>query len=514
MLETIDGLDAAPTLHSPFSPLSPSCKLYPDGLIDSQWIEKHQEQVPSIYACFYNFSSDHGSGAIQDARLRADVNSIKVSLATSGYKTRLMLVLLGDGEGESGPLPDGVQDRLELIRKEANLDPKSIFYIPLQESPDELRRVVGNVLGVFYGNAIEYYRELGRHAKKKRSRGIVPPPTVPPTGTSHTLSLSDWNFRYDFKAAVFAEFRQEADAAMRSFEQAYEILLGSDVLDVIPNWSTRWNEARLLSDIISIRCMRIHFWMGQTSLAVRRWQSHRERIGEFVDRRGMGTNTYGWKAWEARWALVMVNLMERIRVPGLAPSTLTLFLEPDKAVLGERLNPWELLHHPGYWYRLAAQHLADRRRLAHMIPEDDRRRPESKMDPGVNKTHAYDTYMCPEPFEEFPIDGNGVNHSQLILDCLMDARREFMARRQLRMSTELLLDAAREMTVLELWEDLLTFLEPLWKEASYRAEEWLEISEDLSWLLRRASAQMGRAELVVAIDWELMNQSECRGISA
>lgn len=492
-------------LHSPFSPLSPVSALYPDGLIDAQWIRKHQELVPSIFACFYTL--------VNDNRLKADINELKGALARSGYKTRLAVVLFGDDAAGSGHLSEAVQDRLEGIRRGTALDPKSIFYIPAQESPAELRRMVDGMLGLLYGTAVEYYRDLGRHARKKRSRGVAPHPTLPPTsGTSRTLSLPDWNFRYDFKAAVLAEFRQEMDAAMRSFEQSYEILLGPDVLDMMPSWSPRWNEARLLSDLVSIRCLRIQLWMGHTSLAVRRWQAHRDRIGDFVDRRGRGTNNYGWQAWEARWATVMAQLIERVEVAGLAPATTTLFLQPEKAVLGERLWPWELLHHTGYWYRVAARHLAARRTLARMMPDEDRSAPDASLTAqGASKPYAYDTYMCPAPHQEYPLDGAGVNHSRLIIDCLITARTQFQARKQLRLASEVSMECAREMASLESWDEVLSVLRPLWDDGTFRSEGWVGAAEDLCWLMRRAAAATARAELVVAIDWELMNSSKRAG---
>ncbi|RTE69746.1 hypothetical protein BHE90_015873 [Fusarium euwallaceae] len=503
----IEPLVAPPTLHSPFSPLSPVSALYPDGLIDAQWIKKHQELVPSIYLCFYPLTSDPTSTTLQDNHIKSDINNLKSALARSGFKTRLAIVLLAESGGSPLSLSEGIQERLENIRRGTALDPKSVFYIPSQESQDDLKQVVDNILGVLYTSAVEYYRDLGRHARKKRSRGVAPQPTVPPTsGTSQTLSLPDWNFRYDFKSAVFAEFRQETDAALRSFEQAYEVLLGQDVLDIIPSWSPRWNEARLLADIIAIRCLRCHLWLGQTSLAVRRWQSHRDRISDFVDRRGRGTNNYGWQAWEARWAMVMANLIDKVGVPSLAPATMSLFAQPDKSVLGERIPPWESLHHTGYWYRMAARHLVARRRLALQIPEEDRNPPDfSPASLVASKAYTYDTYMCPEPYQEYPLSGEGVNHSQLVIDCLKAAGTQFHARKQERMAAEVSLECAREMANLEQWEDAIEVLKPFWENDAFRSEGWVDISEELSWLVRRVAVGAGQADLVVAADWELMN---------
>ena len=501
-------------LHSPYSPLSPISAVYPDGLVDASWVKKHQDLLPSIYACFYTLTNDPTTATLHDNRIKSDLNDTKAALARSGYKTKVAVVLLADSDSWLSTSPERISERLENIRRGTALDPKSIFFIPPQGSPAHLKEAMDDVLSVFFTTAVEYYRDLGRHAKKKRSRGIAPRPTVPPTsGTSQTLSLPDWNFRFDFKSGVFAEFRQENDAALRSFEQAYEILLGSDVLEIIPSWSPRWNEARLLADVISIRCLRLHLWMRNTSLAVRRWQAHRDRISDFIDRRGRGTNNYGWQAWEARWATVMANLMEKVEVPQLVSSSATQFVPPEKAVLGERLQPWELLHHAGYWYRIAARHISARRTLARMIPDEDRQPPDPSSGPKTARNlYHYDTYLCPEPYQEFPESGKGVNHSQLIIDSLIVARSQFQSRQQMRMAAEISLECAREMAGLGAWDEIQAILQPLWEDKIFRSESWLDISEELCWLLRRAASVSGRGDIVVTIDWELLNKSKFEAI--
>ncbi|CRK19968.1 hypothetical protein BN1708_003255, partial [Verticillium longisporum] len=356
--EDIETPEFPPVLHSPFSPLSPISPLYPDGLIDAQWIQKHQQMVPSVYLCFYTLTSDASMATLNDNQLKKDINILRLALTQSGYKTRLVVALLSDDSESSPSLSEDIQERLENIRRGVAMDPKSFFYIPTQDSFTELEQTTDSILSTIYSHSIEYYRDLGRHARKKRTRGVTPQPTVPPTsGTSQTLTLQDCNVRYDFKAGVFAEFRQEMDSALRSYDQAYEGVLSEDVMDMIPSWSPRWNEARLLTDVITIRAIRCSLWNGQTTSAVRRWRAHRDRIADFVDRRGRGTKNYGWEAWESRWALVMVNLIDKAELAQLAPSTLSLYIQPEKVVMGERLQPWEMLHHTGYWYRDAARHL-------------------------------------------------------------------------------------------------------------------------------------------------------------
>lgn len=493
-------------LHSPYSPLSPTSPLYPDGLIDTQWIRKHQDLVPSLLLCFYTLSSDRTLATLCDNQIKTDVNNIRALLSQSGYKTRLAVALLSD---QMTPSVDGLQERLETIRKGCGLDAKALFLVPPSDSQEGLERVAENMLTTLYTVSIEYYRDLGRHCRKKRSRGVAPQPTVPPTfGTSQTLSLAGWNVRYDFKSAIFAEYRLEVDVALRSYEQAYENLLSSELMELIPSWSPRWNEARFLADVITVRCLRCLLWNGQHSAAARRWQLHRERIADFVDRRGRGTNNYGWEAWEARWAIVMADLIEKADIHELGPSTLRLYLPPEKSVMGERLQPWELLHHTGYWYRLAAKHLQARRSYALSIPRDDRRSPSASPASLVAKAAlTYDTYMCPDPYEEYPLDRAGVDHGQMIVSRLMRARSDFLKRRQIRFAAEVSLDCAKELALAKDWQNIVELLRPLWKDLPFRTEGWIAIVDEVNWSLRAAAAAVGDAELVLAIDWELLSRS-------
>ncbi|TPX10241.1 uncharacterized protein E0L32_001438 [Thyridium curvatum] len=504
-----ENFDPPPTpvpLHSPFSPLSPSCDLYPDGMINHKWLQKHQELVPSVVACFYSLTADQTLATLHDNRIKADINGLRNAIAQSGYKCKLSVIFLAEETTQS---LEGVYERLDNIRRGCALDTKAFFFIPPQ---DDLERAADNALSTIYTQAIEYYRDLGRHARKKRGRGYAPQPAVPPTsGTSQTLSLAGWNVRYDFKSGVFAEFRQEMDAASKSFEQAYEILMGTEVLDIVPSWSPRWNEARLLADILAVRILRCLFWNGQYSVAVRRWRSHRDRIADFVDGRGRGTNNYGWEAWESRWALVMVDLITKTDVLELYQDETTLFLEPEKSLVGERLYPWEHLHHPGYWYRIAAKHLSIRRAMAQRIPEDDRRPPE--MSPASKVAHrafTYENFMCPDPHEEFPLVGNGVDHSKMIVDVLLKARAQFETHKQFRLAAEITIECAREFAAAREWQKVFALLHPLWETTTFRSEDWLNIFEDLSWMLRTAAAETNRGDVVAAIDWELMNKKFTR----
>ncbi|KAI9644479.1 hypothetical protein NHQ30_006500 [Ciborinia camelliae] len=492
-------------LHSPLSPLTPGSTVFPDGLLDTKWIAKHQDLVPSAYLSFYNFTSDPNLATLHDNQLKADINHIKTILNKSGYKTRLIVALLSETPGV--PSPD-VEERLSNIRRATGLDSKtSLFFLPPQSSPVELEAFVEMIYFTIYPLCIEYYRDLSKHSRRKRNRGVVPPPTAPPTsGTSQTLTGQGWNVRYDFKLGVFAEFRQEMDVAVRSYESGYEALLGEEVLGTIATWSPRFNEGRLMADIFAIRILRCLLWNGHSSTAVRRWQVHRDRIRDFVDRRGKGSSTYGWQAWEARWATIMAEMIEKVGFADFTQSKSTIYLPLDK-VTSSGVQPWENLHHPGYWYREASKHLMARRALALSIPEEDRSPPGSSPASQIaSRVYTYDTYLCPQPHEENPLPGRkGVDHATLIIEVLNKAINEFQARGQYRLVQELLFQCGKEHMKREAWDDALRILRALWQKMTYRNEGWWVVVQEIAWALRKAAAKVGDGGTVVAVDWELLH---------
>jgi len=488
--------------HSQLSPLTPDSVLFPDGLMHHEWISKHQNLVPSAFVTFYQFTSDPKLSTLHDNQLKTDISNIKSVLTKSGYKTKLIVALLSEGSIVKSP---EVEDRLANIRKVTGLDSKtSFFFLPPRSSLVELEAFVETIISTIYPLCIEYYRDLSKHSRRKRNRGFTPQPSSPPTsGSSQTLSSQGWNVRYDFKLGVFAEFRQEMDAAVRSFESGYDTLL-TEVMETIPSWTARFNEARMLADVFAIRTIRCLLWNGNFTAAVRYWQTHRSRLRIFVDRKGKGSLTYGWEAWEARWATVMAQIIQKCTIE-FNMANQTSYLLPEKSIVtGERLDPWEHMHHPGYWFRLASQHLNSRRALALAIPEEDR----SFQSQNTKSAQLYDTYLCPEPYEEYPLPGErGVDHSLLIIEALTSAIIEFQKNNQLRQVQELSIQSATESIRREDWDAALRILRPLWHKMTYRKEGWWGAVEEIGWALRNSAARIGDAMSVVSVDWELLDKS-------
>lgn len=512
------GSDQPLILHSPLSPLSPGSPTFPDGIMTPLWVVKHQRLLPSAFISLFVMSAEGSPTSADDNKLKAEILNMKRSIAALSPGTRYMVVLMSE---QSTLESSGIDERLTSIRRATGLDPKtSLFLLPADPSPPELQLFARAVLSTIQPTCVEYYRDLSKHARRKRNRGSVPAPTLSPVwGTSQTLSSQGWNVRYDFKLGVFAEFRQEMETATRHFEAAYENLVSSDVFELIASWSPRWNEARMLADALSIRIIRCLLWNKQSTAAVRRWQQHRGRMRDLVDRRGKGSANYGWDAWEATWSKVMADLVHELALPGFgaraegqpADADATVFAGPEKSIpVGERLAPWQLLHHSGYFVGLMTRHLYARRSRARLIPEEDRNPPGlSPASQVANKSYLYDTYLCPEPYRESPLPGHqGVDHSAMIIEALDSAKREFSLRHQHRMVERLNLETGKECIRCASWTEGIRVLRPLWQHMSWRREGWWDLVAEVCWALRACAERVGDGRAVVAVEWELMSNCE------
>lgn len=297
---------AARTLHSPLSPLSPQSPLFPDGVMTALWMRKHQDLIPSVFIPCFELYTETTEGNMQmqkDNEVIKAINDLKKQFGTSistnivgsgsptetnARRTKFAVIILAEKSVLHSP---EIDERLGVIRRSTNLEHNTtLFFLPSPSTSIEVQSFVRNVQLRLFGSALDYYRDLSKHSRRKK-KNPVPLPTISPTVTSTVLSDAGWGIRYEIKLGLFAEFRQEMDSALRNYEVAYESLL-QDVLSTTNSWSGRWSEARLLADVLSIRILRCLLWLESWTAAVRRWEYHINKMRELIDAKGKGTDTW------------------------------------------------------------------------------------------------------------------------------------------------------------------------------------------------------------------------------
>ncbi|KAJ6259497.1 hypothetical protein Dda_5134 [Drechslerella dactyloides] len=470
-------------LHSPISPLTPDSPLYPDGVFSHIWLRKHLYLQPCAFVSFHEFAvvpSDQEEAV--DRALANSINEMKKILSSDPRKIKFAVVLIAQKTLLEAP---SLENRFALVRRLTGLDTKSsLFFLPARASSVELQQMVKSIQLALAPSAIEFYRELSKHARRKRSRSSVPAATVPPSSMSQTLSNTGWTVRYEMKLALFGEFRGEMDVAVRHYETAYEALL--EVFETTNNWGPRWNDIRLLADIISARMIRCYVYFENGTLAARRWESHRRRMADILDRKGAGTSTYGWAAWQTRWAAIMATIVHASRMftPDQKATDIPAIYAPiDRSIkVDERVSAIEHLHHAGFYWLMAVTYSKLYKRRVDRLPESD---------------SPVDLYLVSGPEEEQAVD-----HTSTTISYLNAAATIFQEKGQPRLRARVLYDMACLEMTRENWQLALDSLKQSLRV--FRSDRWTPdvLQETLS-RVRECGLRIPDASSVVAASLEL-----------
>lgn len=481
------------------------------------WPLKWQELVPALWVSVFTLSAESSEEPPNDELLKTEILAIKNAL-NEPYRSRCSVILIGD---TSASQASNIEDRVANLRKSTKLDARTgMFYLRSDVTQEDLTNFASTVLTALRVVVQEFYRDLSKHSRRKKDRGGHPPPSPgAESPIAQAIPRAGWTARYEYKLGIFAEFRFELDLASRHFYAALDALFDSDgVFENVSSWSPRWNEARLFADSIAIRQVRCLIANGLAVAASRFWIKYRDTTRYILNRRGKGTASYGWKSWEARWAKIMgelvqasaglaVDLNVRKTLAGIASDGKQSFVQPgENQPAEEPFDPWELLHHAGYWFAYSAELSTIRRSLAIAMPEEDRVPPGQSPATRVARRHeTYDTYLCPEPHLESPLsDEEGFDHSHIIVQALRIALPEFVNRSQTRMANFLELRLAKELELARLAQESFDVVKPLWSAQRWRKSEWLGPTRDVALTLQRmAGTADEKVERVMAI-WELL----------
>ncbi|KAF5372683.1 hypothetical protein D9615_009870 [Tricholomella constricta] len=372
--------------HSLLSPLTPTSRLHPDGLIAPIWILKHTSLVPSVFVLFlriFEFSpSDSGSPLDapdsnrerereleerkRDAELASEVVLRKKTTNERGIK--LTVVLMATQRMLDDPTFDA---RLTFIRRQSGLDSPAALFVLSPVSPSELGVFVTSLQQTLYEHALEYYTAHSKRVRRKRNRHSqaisYPIPVQGSSNIARPLRPEGWAVRYEYKMACFAEFRGDDEVALKHYQDAHSMLVvmfGSTT--TLPPRTYRWAEAKALADCINVKISRHYLYSNEHALALSHHNTHMRIFSDFLRGWGMGEETFEYWSWIARQHRILAELLEQgtrstsmlpVHKPnhnsgsgGLAAGTLEV-----ESMRSLGINPSHALQHPGFYYYMAAK---------------------------------------------------------------------------------------------------------------------------------------------------------------
>ncbi|KAL4064245.1 Gryzun, putative trafficking through golgi-domain-containing protein [Scleroderma yunnanense] len=376
--------------HSPLSPLTSSSPVYPDGLIAPIWIRKHTTYVPSVVVLFLRmYEAPHSTPSSpldqpdaemqrerveeerrRDTELSAEIAQRKKSTGERGIKLTVVLI------ARRKMLDDASLDgRLSYIRKQSGLDSRAALFVLSPVSAAELNEFVHSLQDALYDSAIEYYTSHSKRVRRKRNRhsqtlsSYNPAPLVPVgAAVQRPLRPEGWTVRYEYKMAVFAEFRGEDEVALKHYQDAYTtlmIMFGSTA--ILPPRTKRWAEAKVLADTINVKITKLYLYNNEHALALSHHNSHMRRFADFSRGWGIGEETFEYWSWMARQHRVLAELLEQgsrstlafpLHTPvpkaatALGPGGAPLELDAVRMI---GMNPSHALQHPGHYYYMSAR---------------------------------------------------------------------------------------------------------------------------------------------------------------
>ncbi|KAI9016573.1 Gryzun, putative trafficking through golgi-domain-containing protein [Phycomyces nitens] len=521
--------------HSPLSPLTPQSPLYPDGILSPLWINKYLE-TPSVIVGFYelwDWSSETGQGTKpvretgplgahvmmdptereNDVALAQEINDKRKYFQDKGVKFSAVILLKSRHTEDPG-----VEERLNLIKKQSGLDTKNSFFTVAPGSHHDLQDFVNTV----YEPALQYYNNLIKKWRKKKSKLPWPASSTRPSMADLTsnepqpLSPQGWQLRYDLKIAFIQELKQDIEAALKTCVVAYGLL--GDVLAPtssvtqglvsLPARGKRWTEARALADCLNIKICRFYLFLNDHTAAFSQLNGHLHLFQTYSSAWGMGEQSFEYWEWLSKQYRIFADVIDSAIQAGFKIPLPTAYLNGTTNVPGSPLlggsnsnlsgtqvigcNPGAIIQHPGFYYHLAAMCCAERRRRFLDIE-----RSEAAKTLTTNKES-----VAPNQLETLLSKERQVDHSSLTIELLTKSYEQFKKYRNGRMTLYLAAEIAGTYYETGKFEMALKFFERIGK--TYRKENWhMVLTSILRWSLRCAK-ELGSWERAVECLVELI----------
>lgn len=269
-------------MHSPLSPLHPRSSVHPNGLLSREWIEKYLRQLPASFLLV----QDLDASADGDASLVDSIVQLKTQLGIRGI--RLVVVLVSDSS-DAGPY----NDRIAHIRRATGLPQRTGLLFAPRGSDVEKETLVETLCQLLYNNAIEYYSNVRKNIRRKRSKS-----PAEDAGSMQVITSLMWETRFSFKLASITEFTQDIEAALKAYWTAYDCIMDF-AREVPPSDTQLWTQGRALLDAVAYKIVKMSLYQQEPNTAFRKFELHLKTVRRIVQEKEWSIKSRAFKSWVA-----------------------------------------------------------------------------------------------------------------------------------------------------------------------------------------------------------------------
>ncbi|KAI5057496.1 hypothetical protein GOP47_0027511 [Adiantum capillus-veneris] len=307
----------------------------PLGILKVDWLRKHRTRVPAALVVLLSRDEVYGDPA-QWLQVCTHLDDVKNMMR--GRNTKLIVVVV-QPTVSSG---DAVEERMMTLRKRAEVNAKCFLTFISQEPSEQKRSLarLGNILGEL---VTLFYKDEGRRIKLRME--------------TKAFSSNELSVRYNFKVAVYAEFRRDWVEALKYYESAYALLqeVVSTPMEMQP--VQRRVEFKTVAEQLHFKVSTLLLHGGKEVEAAKWFRQHMSFYKPLV---GPSEGSFLHWSWVSKQFLVFGVLLQNSLTSVMPVKSGSSALLPEAQVTERELQP-------GYYYQLAAHYMIQRRQNFQLI---------------------------------------------------------------------------------------------------------------------------------------------------
>jgi hypothetical protein len=310
-------------LHSPIAP---------GEFFSLRWVQKYLYLLPATFLVFARLpplAPELRPGA-DDNILIQRLQALKLQLEKR--HVRMIVVLVHDSAVAANVK---LSDRRKYFRKQLDLKKASLYFLSAGTTGSELCRFCETLVNACYSIAQDFYADAAKRVRN-RSSGIDKHGADPAV-------TALWRLQYQYKQAVFQEFRQDLSETVRMYESTYES--ASEYLTSLPlprsaQDITLWSKLRRLLDILAFKIINFALLTRTPSIAYLKFQVHLRNISEIIQTKGSSSSL---DLWGASMYFMLAGLLDQ---------TGNIYIENGQSIArgSDEELPNECLPRPGSLY--------------------------------------------------------------------------------------------------------------------------------------------------------------------